>query len=659
MAEVAARARTSYEAYIEDHLHRMHHEIEVTTRKLELEKRRLAKLEEDCRRAKQEYEDKVMPKRHKADGESKGLVKEQPTTAAVIKAIEYRLDKAIAKYNHVNHENKEFRERIDEIRRERIQLNNVFRKAIQDITTTTKTMLNVKTDEDEARNAVEDIRVRVKALSKQRERGRKGFACEVERLKIHTKQEDKEKKETEVQMKRAQDERDKDRRAYLIADEEMNFSESTMMKRILKLAFLNTIQRRHIKQHQKNIEIFEQAFATIKSTTGISDIEEIVRIFVKLEERNFSLLTYVNQLNREIESLEKRNKDMERAIKDQRQSEEDAELRRRQQLSDLDLQIQRTQQATTENLELLTSHQELLEEVKPTVLAMAQKISDEGRGHGALPREGADVLTLLTWIENSLGKWREYVPERDGDKHFKPFPCTVASSVKQLAPKKFGQLPPPLLRQQDLPSANFTALTQDTRGKDGADSDSSEEDYESKPWSLKDLREKTKESIAKRRLKKKAMDPNALGASEGKGALEGEKGDDDELGYDELVEGKGDSESSDSSDTFREQADPMWPTDDEVNEIFLKRYKMTKEELQAMAERMGIQLNNLCYLKQEFDAYDQDRSGCIDRAELKGLLEKLGEELTEEELDAAFKELDADGSGEIEFFEFVEWFTSD
>ena len=32
---------------------------EVTTRKLELEKRRLAKLEEDCRRAKQEYEDKA------------------------------------------------------------------------------------------------------------------------------------------------------------------------------------------------------------------------------------------------------------------------------------------------------------------------------------------------------------------------------------------------------------------------------------------------------------------------------------------------------------------------------------------------------------------------------------------------------------------------
>ncbi|CAE7555938.1 unnamed protein product, partial [Symbiodinium pilosum] len=101
------------------------------------------------------------------------------------------------------------------------------------------------------------------------------------------------------------------------------------------------------------------------------------------------------------------------------------------------------------------------------------------------------------------------------------------------------------------------------------------------------------------------------------------------------------------------------PTDEEINEIFLKRYKMSKEELQGMADKMGIQLNNLCYLKQEFDAYDEDRSGYIDVKELKGLLEKLGEELSEEELDQAFRELDSDGSGEIEFFEFVEWFTSE
>lgn len=75
---------------------------------------------------------------------------------------------------------------------------------------------------------------------------------------------------------------------YMVADEEDDFEEVLMHRRILKTAFLNCIQRRHIKQHQKNIEVFEQAFATIQQTTGISDIEEIVKIFVRLEERNYS-----------------------------------------------------------------------------------------------------------------------------------------------------------------------------------------------------------------------------------------------------------------------------------------------------------------------------------------------------------------------------------
>merc|ERR1719282_1692851 len=101
---------------------------------------------------------------------------------------------------------------------------------------------------------------------------------------------------------------------------------------------------------------------------------------------------------------------------------------------------------------------------------------------------------------------------------------------------------------------------------------------------------------------------------------------------------------------------PEGVNEEELEISFLKRYKMSKEELQNMADRMGIHLSNLCFLKQEFDLYDEDLSGYIDGRELRGLLRKLGEELSDDELDAAFKELDQDGSGEIEFFEFVEWF---
>merc|ERR1712072_741332 len=137
-------------------------------------------------------------------------------------------------------------------------------------------------------------------------------------------------------------------KGFIVAPEEDEFSDSGFMKRILKLAFLNTIQRRHIKQHQKNIEVFEQAFATIKSTTGISEIEEIVKIFVKLEERNFSLLTYVNQLNREIEATELRNRELKQQLEDFRDNEEWTRQKKDQLVSALDRQITKTAQAQDE-----------------------------------------------------------------------------------------------------------------------------------------------------------------------------------------------------------------------------------------------------------------------------------------------------------------------
>merc|ERR550537_1139168 len=85
--------------------------------------------------------------------------------------------------------------------------------------------------------------------------------------------------------------------------------------------------------------------------------------------------------------------------------------------------------------------------------------------------------------------------------------------------------------------------------------------------------------------------------------------------------------------------------DEEIDVTFLKRYKMSKEELQLMADRFGLHLNNLCFLKQEFDKYDEDRSGYIESHELKGLPNKLGEDISDDGVEAAFKELDSDGSG--------------
>ena len=57
-------------------------------------------------------------------------------------------------------------------------------------------------------------------------------------------------------------------------------------------------------------------------------------------------------------------------------------------------------------------------------------------------------------------------------------------------------------------------------------------------------------------------------------------------------------------------------------------------------------------LKDAFAVFDTDGSGSIDRKELKRLMKKLGQALTEAELDAMMDEVDTNGDGEISFEEF-------
>jgi calmodulin len=59
--------------------------------------------------------------------------------------------------------------------------------------------------------------------------------------------------------------------------------------------------------------------------------------------------------------------------------------------------------------------------------------------------------------------------------------------------------------------------------------------------------------------------------------------------------------------------------------------------------------------KRIFEGIDLDRSGELDRNEVRELGAQLGAEMTEEELQSAMDEMDADKSGEIDLDEFLSW----
>ena len=52
------------------------------------------------------------------------------------------------------------------------------------------------------------------------------------------------------------------------------------------------------------LQSYEAAFQTIKEATGIEDIDLLVSKFIEVEDKNFALFNYVNELNNEIELLQ-------------------------------------------------------------------------------------------------------------------------------------------------------------------------------------------------------------------------------------------------------------------------------------------------------------------------------------------------------------------
>merc|ERR1719160_1020513 len=458
-----------YRSYIEDHLHRMHHDIERTTRNLELERRRLHGLDEALASAKQEYDTKRQRyKIFQTSNDDEAKKAEQR-----VKLLEGRLVKAIAELNQGNCENDALREQIDQLRKERQVLDTVFKKLSREISQTATGLTRLHTNIEETKNLDVEKKKGVDDLLKKLEKERVEFKDNCQLMKADLHDQDKIQKEMEVLTERARRSGgkrggDDKKRHYMVADEEDDFSATSMYRRILKLSFLNAIQRRHIKQHQKNIEVFEQAFNTIKSSTGISDIEEIVKIFVKLEERNYSLLTYVNQLNREIESIEMRNRDLKNQVKDYQEQEEQSTVRKRAALNDLSTQIKKTQQAAGEKDRMVEEAALSLVECRPLIWDIVKTLHEslpalansgyEGEPlHLNLPtpdEHEENLNSYLMYIEEAVLQFRVSIPN-----------CEL-TQVARPQPKRW-QDKNMVVRVGDLPSAHLAGDSEDD--EDGGD----------------------------------------------------------------------------------------------------------------------------------------------------------------------------------------------
>jgi len=501
----------SFRSYLEDHLQRLYEDIQSTTRKLELEQRRLHKVDKDLLTAEVEYGQKRQRYKtlHRSQEDTAESQKRDPfkivlrkgddpvaNKIAEVRKLELHLEQQIGDLNQGATENENLREQIDQLRKERKILNTVFKQLEKGIHRSGKQLGELMTKINNDQLASEDAKQRAFSRNKLLERERLHFHQEVKDATVKVKEEEN--------VQRGQDLRERGqikeagaggagkhnrRTTYMIADEEEAFSEVAIKRRILKLSFLNAIQRRHIKQHHKNIEVFEQAFATIKSTTGISDIEEIVKIFIGLEQRNFSLLTYVNQLNREIESIEIRNKELQAQLANHKLQETQSVANRKSAMSDLSAQISQTKSATKETNAACDETSGVLEDARPRIWSIVKYLRRElpklvqAAYDGDMPQmkitapdeQEENLNTYLTFIEEALMQFRV---------------CLHAPAVSLQPPAKSGGV---VKRPTDLPSSMHGA---------GDDSDDDPDaNTGERAFTRSELKKRAQASIQQRRKK--------------------------------------------------------------------------------------------------------------------------------------------------------------
>ena len=81
------------------------------------------------------------------------------------------------------------------------------------------------------------------------------------------------------------------------------------------------------------------------------------------------------------------------------------------------------------------------------------------------------------------------------------------------------------------------------------------------------------------------------------------------------------------------------------------------EFLSMMARKMSGNFEE--ELKTSFKVFDKNSNGYIERDELEQMMIRLGENLTEKEIDAMIKEADSDKDGRVNFKEFLAMMKSD
>ncbi|XP_068971166.1 coiled-coil domain-containing protein 63-like [Bombus flavifrons] len=254
---------------------------------IKTEKEEIAELDNEIHKLSKEVE--IFKTKIKTDTQLKEISLQQNKMVYI---LENRLEVATKRFNVVVAQNQKLREEIENMLKERSQFTILWNKLINQLNAGKQIINDLIEQATIAFNQRDEELNKIQAL---RERGLRDLKAHVSEM---------------CELQRTM-------------DNEMKLQEFLGVKgQYREMGDLNAKRaaerKAKMEEKQDKIENYKNILQLIKEFTGVHDVNKLIAYFIKQEEENFALFSYVNELNDELEGLQSRMAQLTIAIQDAR-----------------------------------------------------------------------------------------------------------------------------------------------------------------------------------------------------------------------------------------------------------------------------------------------------------------------------------------------------
>ncbi|XP_076760595.1 coiled-coil domain-containing protein 63 [Xylocopa sonorina] len=258
---------------------------------IKTERQEIAELDDEIRKLTKE--NTILKRNVRTDAQLKESAIRQNR---IIHMLENRLEVATKRFNLAVAENVKCREEIEQMLKERAQFTALWNKLLNQLNTGKQIINDLIEQATIAFNQRDEELNKIQAL---RERGLRDLKNHVSEM---------------CELQRTM-------------DNEMKLQEFLGVKgQYREMADLNAKRaaerKAQLEEKQNKISSYRQILQMIKEFTGEQEVDRLIAHFIKQEEENFALFSYVNELNDELEGLQSRMTQLTTAIEEAQASNE-------------------------------------------------------------------------------------------------------------------------------------------------------------------------------------------------------------------------------------------------------------------------------------------------------------------------------------------------